>query len=82
MRNHPHEDKSSRANAVLKYLAGTMAVLYISSGTAILLTYRNENFKATYQNLEPYPWGIALALIVYGLFRGFKVYQQYFRHRE
>ena len=79
MRNDPNEEKSSRANVVLKYLAGTMAVLYVFSGTAILLTYQSENFKKVYQNLGPYPWGLGIALLLYGLFRGYKVYQQYFR---
>jgi hypothetical protein len=79
MRNHPTEDRSSHANVVLKYLAGTMAVLYIISGTAILLTYRSEDFKHIYQNLGPYPWGLGIALLLYGLFRGYKVYQQYFQ---
>ena len=79
MRNHPTEDRSSHASVVLKYLAGTMAVLYIISGTAILLTSQSEDFKHIYQNLGPYSKGFGIVLILYGLFRGYKVYQQYFQ---
>ena len=64
-------------NAVIKYLAGAMAVLYIGVGTAILLQ------APMFANLSGhYSWLLGILLIVYGLFRGYKVYQRYFKNNE
>jgi uncharacterized membrane protein YbhN (UPF0104 family) len=83
MRRDPNEERASRMNGVLKYLSGMMAVLYILLGTAILLTHNNENFEETYRNLGSYPWRwIGVALLVYGLFRSYSVYNRYFRNEE
>jgi hypothetical protein len=83
MRRDPSEDRASRVNGVLRYLSGTMAVLYILLGTAILLTHNSEKFEETYRTLGPYPWRwIGLALLIYGLFRAYNVYNRYFRKEE
>lgn len=64
-------------DAVIKYLAGAMAVLYIGVGTAMLLQ------APMFANLSGrYSWLLGMLLIVYGLFRGYKVYQRYFKNNE
>lgn len=64
-------------DAVIKYLAGAMAVLYIVIGTAILLR------TPVFLNLPGrYSWLLGLLLVVYGVFRGYKVYQRYFKNNE
>lgn len=64
-------------DAVIKYLAGAMAVLYIVIGTAILLR------PPVFLNLPGrYSWLLGLLLVVYGVFRGYKVYQRYFKNNE
>lgn len=77
MRTKPNEVKMSPFDAVIKYLAGAMAVLYIVIGTAILLR------TPVFLNLPGrYSWLLGLLLIVYGVFRGYKVYQRYFKNNE
>jgi hypothetical protein len=79
MKKDPNE--ASRSN-IVKYLAGTMAVLYVFSGTALLLTYGKEDYRKIHDKLGPYSWGVGIALVIYGLFRGFSIYRQYYRHHE
>ncbi|HYG21069.1 MAG TPA: hypothetical protein VD816_19165 [Ohtaekwangia sp.] len=75
MRSERNEVKMSPFEAVVKYLAGAMAVLYIGIGTAILLR------AADFFNLpHRYSWMLGLLLIFYGIFRGYKVYQRYFKN--
>lgn len=77
MRTKPNEVKMSPFDAVIKYLAGAMAVLYIVIGTAILLR------TPVFLNLPGrYSWLLGLLLVVYGVFRGYKVYQRYFKNNE
>jgi hypothetical protein len=75
MRTNPNEVKMSPFDVVIKYLAGAMAVLYIVIGTAILLR------SPVFFNLPGrYSWMLGLLLIAYGIFRGYKVYQRYFKN--
>jgi len=75
MISDPNEVRPRHQSTVFKYLAGTMAVLYIIGGTAILLEIRNLG-----NVLGPYTKLFGATLILYGLFRGYKVYERYFQN--
>ncbi len=62
---------------VMKYLGILMATVYVAAGMTILL---RSNELANIP--RPYIIPLGLALTGYGIFRGYRLYQKYFRKRS
>ena len=66
----------SMFDVVMKYVGLLMASIYVLAGIAVLSRAR-ELFNLPQQYVVP----LGLALILYGIFRGFRLFQKYFRKR-
>jgi hypothetical protein len=62
---------------VLKYLGILMAAVYVSAGLAVLFR-SHELFSIP----KPYILPLGIGLTGYGIFRGYRLYQKYFKRRS
>jgi hypothetical protein len=74
MKMESDEYKTTGLEAVVKYLGMFMALAYIGIG-AMFIARAEAVFNVPGQYATP----LGIMLIVYGLFRGYKVYQRYFQ---
>ena len=74
---HDADQYVSMFDVVMKYVGILMASIYVLAGVAVISRSR-ELFHLPQQYVVP----LGLALIVYGIFRGFRIYQKYFRRRS
>jgi hypothetical protein len=59
---------------VMKYLGVFMALVYVIAGVTILVRSR------TLTNIpQPFVYPLGVALMSYGFFRGYRLYQKYFK---
>lgn len=63
--------------SIIKYLSGTMAVLFLLGGTAILFRYEAIEANLGKGKLGPYPIALGIVLIIYGIFRGYRAFRQF-----
>lgn len=63
--------------SIIKYLSGTMAVLFLLGGTAILFKYQAIEANLGKGKLGPYPIALGIVLILYGIFRGYRAIRQF-----
>jgi hypothetical protein len=73
---HDADQYVSMFDVVMKYAGILMSSIYVLAGIAVLSRSR-ELFNLPQQYVVP----LGLALILYGVFRGFRLYQKYFRKR-
>lgn len=74
MSAHRKNLKVAQFDNAMKYLGAVMVVLYVATGTAILMD------KGNYFNVpDQYALPLGLAMIFYGIFRGYRNYRKYFR---
>jgi hypothetical protein len=59
---------------IMKYLGMVMAVLYLIIGIVVL-----QNDSRLFRLPESYSLIFGIVLILYGLFRGYRIYQRYYR---
>ncbi|HEX6226633.1 MAG TPA: hypothetical protein VFZ52_19565 [Chryseolinea sp.] len=59
---------------VMKYLGILMAVIYVVGGVTVLV--RSQTLTSI---PEAYSTPLGAALMAYGLFRGYRLYQRYFK---
>lgn len=59
---------------VMKYLGVLMAVIYVVGGAIVLV--RSQTLTSIQ---EPYATPLGAALMAYGFFRGYRLYQRYFK---
>lgn len=62
---------------VMKYLGILMAFIYVTAGVTVMLRSR-ELFNIP----QPYIVPIGIGLMSYGIFRGYRLYQKYFKRRS
>ena len=62
---------------VMKYVGILMATIYVVAGLTVLLWSR-EFFNIP----KPYVVPLGIALTAYGIFRGYRLYQKYFKKRS
>ena len=63
-------------DVVMKYVGMFMASIYVAAGIMVLSRSR-ELFNIPQQYIVP----LGIALTAYGIYRGFLIYQKYFRKR-
>lgn len=64
----------STFEVVMKYLGILMALIYIVAGITILVR------AGTLTNIpQPFVFPVGFALMFYGFFRGYRLYQKYFK---
>ena len=73
---HDTDQYMTMFDVVMKYVGILMASIYVAAGIMVLLKSR-ELFNVP----QPYITTLGIALTVYGIFRGFRLYQKYFRKR-
>jgi len=73
---HDADQYVTMFDVVMKYVGLLMASIYVLAGIAVLSRSR-ELFNIPQQYIVP----LGIALMSYGIFRGFKLYQKYFRKR-
>lgn len=71
----PHQYMTT-FDIVMKYLGILMATIYVTAGITILFR-PHELFNIP----KPYIAPLGLGLTGYGLFRGYRLYQKYFKRR-
>jgi hypothetical protein len=59
---------------VMKYLGILMALIYVTAGVTVL--YRSREL---FNIPQPYIVPLGIGLMSYGLFRGYRLYQKYFK---
>lgn len=73
---HDTDQYMTMFDVVMKYVGILMASIYVAAGIMVLLK-SGELFNVP----RPYITTLGIALTVYGIFRGFRLYQKYFRKR-
>jgi hypothetical protein len=73
---HDADQYVTMFDVAMKYIGLLMASIYVAVGIAVLRS--SELFNIPKQFILP----LGLALILYGIFRGFRIYQKYFRKRS
>ena len=74
MRQTSDEFKINPGGAIMKYLGLLMAVVYIAVGGLIIFVGPTTQFNIPDQYILP----LGLALLAYGLIRGYRVYTKHF----
>ena len=74
MKSESDQYKIALFEAVMKYIGIVLAILYVGMGLAVILR-ANEIFDIS----ATYALPLGSILVVYGLFRGYRVYQKYFQ---
>ena len=73
---HDADQYMTMFDVVMKYIGMLMAAIYVGVGIAVLRS--SELFNIPQHFILP----LGLALILYGIFRGYRTYQKYFRSRS
>lgn len=74
MRTDSDQYKMTPYEAVMKYVGMAVAIVYIVMGIAIAIRSQDHIF-----NLSPaYSLTLGILLILYGIFRGYRVYTRHF----
>ncbi len=74
IREQNRENRRQRSRGPLMILGTTMTLLYLGLGTALLVDKTLfEGIPVQYRNI------FAVLLLVYGLYRGWRVYWDYYR---
>lgn len=63
--------------AALKYLGISMAVIYVTTGVAVIVSSRESSAIP-----KPYVVPLGIGLLAYGIFRGYRLYQKYFKNND
>ena len=74
MRTDSDKYKVTPFEAAMKYVGLVMAIVYIGLGIAITL-----NSKELFKISSAYAPALGVILIVYGVFRGYRVFSKYFQ---
>jgi hypothetical protein len=64
-------------SAALKYLGISMAIIYVTTGVAVIVSSRNLSAIP-----KPYVVPLGMGLMAYGIFRGYRLYQKYFKNND
>lgn len=63
--------------AALKYFGISMSIIYVTTGVAVIVTSRDLSAIP-----KPYVVPLGIGLLAYGIFRGYRLYQKYFKHND
>lgn len=74
MKTESDEYKTTGMDMVVKYFGAIMALAYIGIGVAMI-----SQSTASFNIPRMYATPLGILLVVYGVFRGYKIYQRYFQ---
>jgi hypothetical protein len=76
MRTESDDYKVNQLDAVMKFVAVAVAIIYITMGIAIVS--RSEFVEERFNLSRQYSIALGAVLIAYGVYRGYRVFSRYF----